>query len=80
MKSPQQFVPVDLSAKAVSVESSIAEMLSRTSREISFSECFDDEQRAEIYTILHALDTDTQAHRQLVGRWVNQQTGESFDA
>jgi hypothetical protein len=46
-----------------SLEGGLAETLERTARQIRHAECFDQEQRAEIYAILQALKTDTEAHR-----------------
>jgi hypothetical protein len=43
---------------------------------VSRADCFDHEQRAELYAILEALKADTQAHRTVVGKWVNDRTGE----
>ena len=62
-------------ARYVSVESKIAESLSDTSDELAHSECFDQEQRAEIYAILQAIKTDTENHRktvQLLARKMNE--------
>ncbi len=56
----------------VSLEDRLAATLAETSRELAHTECFDPEQRAEIYTILGVLKTDTNAHRETVGRYVSQ--------
>ncbi len=50
----------------IRVESEIANCLSQTTDELAHSECFDLEQRAEIYAILQAIKTDTKIHRQTV--------------
>ena len=42
-------------------------------------EFFDQEQRAEIYTILQAMRADSQVHQEVVGRWVSDVTGEISD-
>ncbi|MHC4983089.1 MAG: hypothetical protein ACYTF6_07975 [Planctomycetota bacterium] len=57
------------------MEEQIAASLAATSNEVSRAECFDDEQRSEVYAILAALKADSKAHRNLVGRWVNDRTG-----
>ena len=53
-------------ARYVSVESKIAESLSETADELAHTECFDQEQRAEIYAILQAIKTDTENHHRTV--------------
>ena len=53
-------------ARYVSVESKIAQSLSETADELAHSECFDQEQRAEIYAILQAIKTDTENHHKTV--------------
>jgi len=60
----------------VGMETRLAEKLTETADEVAHTECFDQEQRAEIYTILQAMKADTEAHRDIVGRWVNERTGE----
>jgi hypothetical protein len=47
-------------------ESRIGDVLAQTAEELAHAECFDQEQRAEIYAILQALRTDTSNHRQIV--------------
>ena len=47
-------------------ESRIGDVLAQTSEELAHAECFNEEQRAEIYAILQALKTDTSNHRQIV--------------
>jgi len=47
-------------------ESHIGDVLAQTSEELAHAECFDEEQRAEIYAILQALKTDTSNHRRIV--------------
>jgi hypothetical protein len=46
-------------------ESHIGDVLAKTAEELAHAECFDQEQRAEIYAILQALKTDTSNHRQI---------------
>jgi hypothetical protein len=47
-------------------ESNIADSLASTSEELAHAECFDHEQRAEIYAILGAIKTDTENHRRTI--------------
>lgn len=47
-------------------EDGIARTLTLTADELAHAECFDEEQRAEIYAILQAIKTDTETHRQAV--------------
>jgi len=56
------------------LENQLAAVLGATAEEVDHMECFDEEQRAEIYTILQTLKTDTSQHRALLGRWVRQST------
>ena len=49
-----------------SAESKIADSLASAADELAHSECFDHEQRAEIYAILGAIKTDTENHRQVI--------------
>ncbi|MBN1555962.1 MAG: hypothetical protein JXA11_14555 [Phycisphaerae bacterium] len=46
-------------------ESRIGAVLAQTSEELAHAECFDQEQRAEIYAILQAIQTDTINHRRI---------------
>ncbi len=55
-------------AAAAGVEDQLAATLSCTSDELNHMECLDEEQRAEIYTILQTLKSDTQAHRAVAGK------------
>lgn len=54
---------------AATLEGLLAASLAETSDELARAECFDDEQRAEIYTILRTLLDDSQLHRQWVAQW-----------
>ena len=45
------------------IETSLASMLVETADEVAHTECFDDEQRSEIYTIIQTLKADTELHR-----------------
>jgi hypothetical protein len=55
--------PCDGVSVVMALESGLAETLARTAQQVQHAECFDQEQRAEIYAILQALKTDTEAHR-----------------
>ncbi len=48
------------------IEHQLAAVLVETADEVKHVECFDDEQRAEVYAILQALRIDTEAHRAMV--------------
>ena len=61
------------------IEQGLVDTVQAAAREVQHTECLDDEQRAEVYSILHALKNDTEAHRQIVGQWVNDSTGEVSD-
>ena len=53
-------------SQLTSAESKIADSLATAAEELSRSECFDNEQRAEIYAILGAIKTDSENHRQMI--------------
>ena len=61
------------------IEQELVDTVQAASQEVRYSECLDEEQRAEVYSILHALRSDTEAHRRIVGQWVNDATGEVTD-
>jgi hypothetical protein len=61
------------------IEQGLVDTVRNAAREVQHTECLDDEQRAEVYSILRALKNDTEAHRQIVGQWVNDTTGEVRD-
>jgi hypothetical protein len=48
------------------VESQLSAILSATSDEIAHSECLDVEDRAEVYSILQAIQGDSEMHRQAI--------------
>jgi len=48
------------------VEGALADTLHAASDEVAHSECLDEEDRSEIYAILHAISGETAAHRQAV--------------
>jgi len=64
---------------AAAMEHGLAAVLMETAGDVARSECFDVEERAEIYAILDTLRSDTRVHQQVVGRWVNDRTGEAGD-
>ena len=66
-------------AEITKLEDQLAAALMRTADELAHTECFDDEQRAEVYTILDAMRSDSDAHRRAVGQWVSDQSGERSD-
>ena len=70
---------VDEFAAAARMEDSLSHCLSETASEVSRAECFDIEQRAEVYAILDALRQDVSTHRHSVGLWVNDSSGEVHD-
>jgi hypothetical protein len=61
------------------VEAQLTAALREAEDELSRAECFDDEQRSEVYAILSAIRADTQAHGEAVGRWVNDRTQQVYD-
>jgi len=69
----------DVMSSAVGIEAQLAAKLAEAAEEVAHMEFFDQEQRAEIYTILQAMKADTQVHQEVVGRWVNDRTGEISD-
>jgi len=58
------------------LEDQIAAALAATASAVAKAECFDAEERSEIYAILGTIKADSEAHRSLVGRWINDRTGE----
>jgi hypothetical protein len=67
----QDYLPAGISDKAIRLEEALSDALSRTAAEVAHAECLDQEQRAEVYTILETLQADTQSHRLVVGRWIS---------
>ena len=53
-------------AQMASLEDKLAATLTETADEVARSECFDAEQRAEVYTILKTLKANTETHRAMV--------------
>jgi hypothetical protein len=60
-------------------EELFATVLSETAGEVARTECFDMEQRSEVYTILEALQADAEVHRKALGCWVSDRTKEGTD-
>jgi len=52
----------------VNLEMEINQSLTEATRDIEYVETFDQEQRAEVHTILRAMLADTQVHRSLLDR------------
>jgi hypothetical protein len=79
MTLEQDYVPTnggapgraDLPRKAIRLEEELSDALRRTADEVARAQCLDEEQRAEVYTILDALRADTQTHCRTVGTWVS---------
>jgi len=78
MKKPKVNLTGRISALAAR-ENQLSEALSAAADEVSRVEFFDCEQRAEVYAILDSMKADTDAHRNVVGRWVNDRTGQAAD-
>jgi hypothetical protein len=53
------------------IEDAFAARLTQTARHVNHADTLDDEQRSEIYAILHALESDCRQHRAIVGQWVS---------
>ncbi len=49
--------------RMTALEDGLAATLTETADDIAHSECFDHEQRAEVYTILRTLTANTAQHR-----------------
>ncbi len=64
----------------LNVEKQLAMSLTEASEEIAHTECLDNEQRAEVYTIIQALTADTKNHRELVELLTAGNTGVKKDA
>ncbi len=65
MTGAGMYIPSDRT-EWTAVESKISDVLAQTTNEMAHAECFDQEQRAEVYAILQAMKTDTANHRQMV--------------
>ena len=53
-------------AEMGSLEDKLSVTLMETADDVAHSECFDAEQRAEVYTILATLKANTKTHRAMV--------------
>ena len=71
MTTNYDYVPAEISRKAVRLEEELSVSIRRTTEEMAHAECLDEEQRAEVYTILETLRSDTKTHRQVVGMWIS---------
>ncbi len=56
---------VDMMSVTVGLEQKLAHTLNKTAGEVSRLECLDEEQRAEVYAILGAIQNDTRIHCEL---------------
>ncbi len=63
-----------------SLEQGLAATLTQTSRQVAHSECFDLEQRAEVYTILEALRSNSETHLAMVGQLAARMKASKGDA
>jgi hypothetical protein len=61
----------DLPGKAIRLEEELSDSLRGAAEEVAHARCLDEEQRAEVYTILDTLRADTRMHRHVVGTWVS---------
>ena len=60
----------------VDMEDRLVESLAETAGEFAHVECFDDERRSEVYTILQAMRSDSETHRatiELLARGLSQE-------
>lgn len=73
-------VAINLSAKAAGLEDQLRATLLAAADEVAHAECFDDEQRAEVYSILNALKNDSERHLRWVGQWAGKVKEEVADA
>ncbi|GAG45951.1 unnamed protein product, partial [marine sediment metagenome] len=62
------------------MEHELAVALRATADEIARAECFDSEQRSEVYAILRALQADTTVHGELVEQLARRLRGGGADA
>lgn len=62
-------------SNVVNLEQQLALTLSIAAKAVDHMDCFDAEQRSEVYTILQTLRHDTAAHCTLVGQWVRDNPG-----
>ena len=55
---------------AAEIEEQLAATLAKTLNDLDRAECFDEEDRSELYAILKAMKSETQSHQELLGQWV----------
>ena len=67
-------------AAAADAEKRVAGTLLEAAEGVSRTECLDAEQRAEVYAILDAIQTDTEQHQALVALLKKQLNRSSADA
>ena len=79
--SPDQRAPrADAQAEAATLENQLAATLTQSADELDHAECFDPEERSELYSILKTLIDDTEAHREWIGRYVASDAGKAPNA
>lgn len=66
----------EATARAVSLERMLASVLHETAEDLAHAECFDPEQRSELYAIIEALRADSELHQQWLGQWVSDRPAE----
>ena len=75
-----QAAPGDGFSHVACLEARLVAILGRTAKEVDHTECFDQEQRAEVYAILQALKSDTDVHRAMVDLLARQLSGKTGHA
>ena len=60
----------------IKIEDDVVGILDSMSYELEHLDCFDREQRAEIHTILRAIQADTRKHREIVSSLSGEENGE----
>jgi len=63
-------------SELIHLETELASILAAMAYDVEHMECFDCEERAEIYTILHALQADTRKHSDTVSLLADRRRGE----
>jgi len=67
-------------ARIAAMEDRLAATLMTTAHEVAHAECFDSEQRAEVYAILETLKANTETHRamiELLARKIKERQGDA---
>ncbi len=62
------------------IESKLAIDVGKAAEEVAHVECFDDEQRSEVYAILQTLKSDCETHRRAAELLADKLTREGGDA